>query len=471
MIGFAAVGNSLTASLLTAGVVRWSGEARVDGRDVVGAFRATLEKLPPVKGRTRVLIGLDNQWAQVRNLRELPVASDADIKHVVAEGAERFFLRKGVNLVTTGVLRTGTASGVGAAFEKPLVDDLADACRSRGMTLAAVLPMCAIEPHSKTDGKGLAIASAVAQLSDRHPLAYRLPRVRRAVTIREFVAAVVVLAASVAVLAGGRQIGRMLYHWHHGDAAGAPGRMGLADLMDSRARARALSLVASNGRSVTVLLAAIAATLPEGSVLKSVQADAAGATVALVTPDAAAALRAIGHVPDVTGATIVGPTTLTADPGAARRSVNIHLLWNRGHVTDSSVSATRPSLPLAQLIHAQRAIVQSADPWLFKVSSGAATDTALARRAQAAAAASGAHLTSVEQLITVALGPDLRSSRARLVVSGNLSSILAFLAALEAPRERVFVLEARLPLGESERSADTKADLVVAGVVSDRVSP
>jgi hypothetical protein len=391
-IGIAIAADAVRGVAVQDGNVVWGGEVPADDTRPLAAAVSELLAAMPVRRwpPAPVVAAVGPARSQLRRLTGLPpVADDRTLTRLVGQSASRFFLRNGVPIVTTGVLRDGDGEAWGGAIEQPVVGELDAACRASGFRLAAVLPALAVLPNALegdaltwcdgdvradltlVDGRlrtlrrsvvpadamsapdveqpravtrlaetgadawRFADAYGAAVASTRDPLAYRPARsgsMARVPTWRLAIAGtacvVAVLAALVAPPLAARQA-----------ASRAAERLS-AIAVTRRAAAAAetdLGLVTGaleefaqfdrDRRSSILLLAALSRALPKGSALVTLRADSAGATLVALAPRAALVMAAVEGVPNLASPTIVGPITREVAGRSEVERVTVRFSW------------------------------------------------------------------------------------------------------------------------------------------------
>jgi hypothetical protein len=149
-VGLGIGAESVRVVLVTrAGVVRWHREVARASADLPSLERALREALAAMPGRRwphlRAVAALGPHCTQVRLVSELPpLGNPRAMARVVAESPHWFFLRNGAPVTTGGVRLVDERSAWAAAFERPVVETIAHACREARMRLDAVVPTAAV---------------------------------------------------------------------------------------------------------------------------------------------------------------------------------------------------------------------------------------------------------------------------------------------------------------------------------------
>lgn len=150
-IGLAVGTDGLRAVGVAGERVRWAIEMeRAIDEPLDRALDVLLERCPlPRWPRPRVMGTVGPAAAQVKRLTGLPALEDPhDLAAAVRESSRRFFLQNGTPLVTTDLAPVGPGTAWAAAFEAPVVSALDRACRTAGLSLAAVVPAAVALPYA-----------------------------------------------------------------------------------------------------------------------------------------------------------------------------------------------------------------------------------------------------------------------------------------------------------------------------------
>jgi len=383
-LGVGVAAGRIRAVAVRGGAVAWAGEAELgDARDIGAALGELLASAPlPRWPRPPVALALGPALSQLRRITGLPqVADERLLTQVVRESAGKFFLRNGKPLATTRVRVVGYGEVWCAAFEQPLVDALAAACRAAGLTVRGIVPTVAVL-HRALEGDPLAwrdgeVRVEVERGDDGELAAVRRTRAPASTgndgqTPVPALARIGASAASFADAYGAALLRRgepLALEPRQGEGAGPPPwrlPLAAAALAASLAAAAVLPVRAARQaergalarlarvstasaaareadaaeRRVTAALAEVAAfdhdryaqthlladlnrALPVGSALLSFKVDSAGGSVVALTPSASAVLGPLERVPGVRGVQIVGAVTHEVVAGRELERVSI----------------------------------------------------------------------------------------------------------------------------------------------------
>lgn len=334
VIGVAADRETLQCVLTSSGIVLWSRVVPITS-DLATALDTALAHLPPAGRRARVTVAVDARWAQLRLLRELPRAKDRLVRQAIMGSSARYFLGKGVPLVTTMVQWTGDAEGWCAAFEQPIVEQLVARCEAAGVTLEAVVPLAVVAASAGDAPSGCAAAVAAAAVTRREPLAFRPVRRQRRASTREFAfaAAAALLSSTLLIAAPGMA----------GARAALNARSELAVLEQSNDRARVLaeerelaqlqsralvlSTFGAGARSLTAFVSQIAAAMPKSSFLVTLRTDSAGGSAIAIGARPEDVIRAIQLASGIAAVDVAGPITREDVLGQPRQRLTIRFSW------------------------------------------------------------------------------------------------------------------------------------------------
>jgi hypothetical protein len=294
------------------------------------------------------------------------VADAATLAALVRESAPRFFLRNGVPLEITGVLRGENGESMSAALEQPTVEAIEAGCRAAGYRLRAIVPAAvaltsvardaafvwcdgdttlemeaggavgtarrratvaaASQPEHPpvhallvpfgedawrfSDALGAAIAPADAPLAlrstSRADAATSRKRVWRAAGAAAVAMLLAIFAPPVANALARARADRGIA------AIAARARDAARVEQDLRRMTAALSEASAFGasrRSAARLLIGIDRALPASAALVAFDVDSAGGTLVLLAPRAARAVAALDSVRGIAAPEIVGPVT------------------------------------------------------------------------------------------------------------------------------------------------------------------
>jgi hypothetical protein len=380
-VGIGLSRDSVRAVVVRGSTITWHGEEALDA-NAPDSLARLLARIPArVRKGTRVRAAVGPAGCQVKRLEGLPPkAKPRVVTQAVAAGVERFFLRNGVPLVTSDAERRGDAWW-GAAFEAPVVDILNQACAARGLSLVACVPAAAIlsraldataitwrdadveahvqvrngawadvrrsravehaianspravRPLAKLGADAIryadAYAAAICGKGASLALRPRLPgKVEwRAVRVRAVLIGVAVVFAALAAVAPG------IAAWRAGRIAA--GRLdSLRDQAAQVARANfelqratiaesEVSRFANSRRSLTYLLGALTAALPESTAMVSFRADTSGGTLILLSPAGAGVLTSLDSVRSIQDPRVIGSISRESVNGAALQRVAV----------------------------------------------------------------------------------------------------------------------------------------------------
>jgi hypothetical protein len=391
-IGLAVATDAVRGVAVHEGGVVWGGEVPADDTRTLTAVLSELLAAMPVRRwpRPAVVAAVGPAHSQLRRLTGLPpVADDRTLTRLVGQSTSRFFLRNGVPLVTTGVLRDGDGEAWGGAIEQPVVAELEAACRANGFRLAAVLPALAVlsnalegdaltwcdgdvraeltiaagrlrtlrrtvVPADAIDAPAVDQPRAVTQLAEtgaeawrfadaygaavasaRDPLAYRPARSASATPVPAWRLAIAgaacvlsLLAALVAPSLAARQAANRATD--RLSAMAVTRRAAVAAETDLGLVTGALEELAAfdrDRRSSILLLAALTRSLPKGSALVALRADSTGGTLVALAPRAALVMAALEGVPNLASPTIIGPITREVAGRAEVERVTVRFSW------------------------------------------------------------------------------------------------------------------------------------------------
>lgn len=359
--------------------VLFGAEVAVGDRSVGVALDELLLKIGSQPGarwwlRPRVSVAVGPSRSQLRRLSGLPpVAAPRALAELVSENAGRFFLRNGIPIATSGVLREGGDGGWSAAVDQPVIGAVADACRAHRLRLSRIFPSVAIlnralvgdalvwrdgdtvaeigvadgrvravrrvaatrgespcslgatgatdvaEPLSAlgADAWRFADAYAAAVAEADHPLGLRAQRAMASAEVPSWRLILAGCAFAMSLLAAlvAPSMARMR-------AAAAAARALEALSEQRRASAKVdteLALVnralldaeafSRQRHSATLLVAQLAHALPDASALVTLRADSTGGTLVALTPRAAQLVENLNRAVVITSPTIIGPIT------------------------------------------------------------------------------------------------------------------------------------------------------------------
>ena len=379
----------VSAVLVDGRTVTWAASrARSDGEPLADCLRGLLAACPRSRLRPPLVVAaVGPAAAQLKLVADLPpVAEPSAIAAVVREQASRFFLKNGVPLVFSDARAASPTSAWVAAFEEPVVRDVVEACRDRGLRLHLVTPTAvalqfatpaqAVVWHdgdvelaiTYADGAPASVrlspsnegaqplpevvalfgpiavraadlldAAGATRVSRREAIALRGQAVRlttdpsrRRVAVSGAISVTAIVLALLAPLVASMRVERSARA--HDAAVHSLVRRADGDARALANATEALATLASftqSRRSFTLLLAQLTRALPEGSALLALQIDSAGTgSIAALGPHAAAVVDAVERVPGLASPEIVGPVTRETAAGKQldRVTVRFHLV-------------------------------------------------------------------------------------------------------------------------------------------------
>lgn len=320
--------DAVHVAALRSGRVVWSRTTTHDGADVAAAVRDVLARQPRRRARGTAIIALGPRWVQLRLLRGLPpLRDDVAIRAAVAENADRYFLRGAGVLATTGVAWTEERAGWAAAFDAALVDELAQVCSAAGYRLDAIVPADALDT---------ADPRAIAALKSGQPLMH-VPTgalaSRNGQSSVAWAGAAFTVAALLAWMAPALTASVVAWHAERElRLLGATHRAAIEIEREEQGLLRAgasMTRLFAGARSVTVILAQVAAALPEDDRLVAFATDTAGGGATIVALDAEEAVAALNDVPGIGGVELQGPITRTQLNGEIRERIVVRFQWRQ----------------------------------------------------------------------------------------------------------------------------------------------
>lgn len=375
----------VSAVLVDGDAVKWTAvRLRSESESLANVIRALLAACPRSRLRPPVVVAaVGPTAAQLKLVADLPPLSDSQaIAAAVREQASRFFLKNGVPLVFSGARAASATSAWIAAFEEPVVRDVAAACHDAGLTLQAVTPT-AVALHFATPastvvwhdddvelaityangapasvrtstglevsaesseiarwfagigdrGAGFLDATGATRVPRREPIALggralRLteePSRRRILTAGATCVAAIIIAL-FAPIGASMRVERTARAREVAVRAGVRGAEADAKQLGlTTAALGALASFSQSRRSLTLLLAQLTRALPEGSALIALQVDSAGTgNIVAIGPHAAAVVDAVERVPGLASPEIVGPVTREVAGGKQLDRVTVH---------------------------------------------------------------------------------------------------------------------------------------------------
>ncbi|MGH7648288.1 MAG: hypothetical protein ACREND_09235, partial [Gemmatimonadaceae bacterium] len=142
-LGLGIARDRVSAVLLVGDAVRWADSRRRNPDAPLGDALAPLLAACPRRGVLPITVtaALGPSMSQVKCLTELPpIADTRALAAMVRENAGRFFLRNGVPLTVSGAHVEAADRVWIAAFDAPVVADVATVCRDAGLRLGAIVP-------------------------------------------------------------------------------------------------------------------------------------------------------------------------------------------------------------------------------------------------------------------------------------------------------------------------------------------
>jgi hypothetical protein len=161
--------------------VRWHAEQLLSPEEPLSrSLGVFLSGLPGSRAwlPRHVAVALGPSFVQLKRLPGLPPLTDRrELGAAVRTNAARFFLRNGVPLATSTLRVDGPGLAWGAATERPVLDEIAAACRSAGLRLTAVVPTGAVLGAITTgyaigDADGVSTTVAWQDGTDRYGFTY-----------------------------------------------------------------------------------------------------------------------------------------------------------------------------------------------------------------------------------------------------------------------------------------------------------
>jgi len=362
--------DRVSAALLVGHAVKWAASRERDpGASLGEALRPLLAECPR-RGLLPITVtaAFGPSISQLKCLTELPpIAAPRALTAMVQENVGRFFLRNGMPLVVSGALLETPGRVWVAAFDAPLAEEAAAACRDAGLNLRCIVPAAvALRRTTRddsivcTDGDiqlNITFAAAAPASVRRIPFDGTTPRAARPIedlaalqasmphaldaagaaltrrhdsilvrvqaptppvaTARAALrrsAAVLALAVVAALVSPGIATS-IAVHRDRARQAAISARAQLAErnakeLAAASTTLRALSDFGASRRSMTLLLAEVTRGLPDSTTLVAFQVDSTGlGSVVALAPHAAAVIDAVERLPSLSSPSILGPVT------------------------------------------------------------------------------------------------------------------------------------------------------------------
>jgi hypothetical protein len=392
-IGVAVSSDAVRAVAVKDGVVKWALQTeRAAGHELGSDIKTLLSRAPLSRWRRpRVVAVVGPSSAQTKLLTGLPQVQDRDaLAGIVRESAGRFFLRNGIPLTTSGVRVDGDGAWV-AAFERPVIEAIEDACARRKLRLGFVAPtlvvlslataqrtiqwrdgdavldvlyaadgrLCAVKRGTDTAisasespavpalaalGSGawqFADAYGAAVASSGEPIAWRgwgerggkgvLSRAGKVAAVAALLAAAAaLLVPSIADAISVRRSSVQLATLAARTKRAVVARSELAHM--SRALSE-ITAFASTRHSSVLLLGAVTHALPDAAALASIHTDSTSGTMVIVAPRIAAAMSALDSVRSISALEIVGPVTKEIANGKEVERASVRFRLSRSPTT------------------------------------------------------------------------------------------------------------------------------------------
>lgn len=143
-IGLGIGRDAVRAVALRRGRIAWAVERARGDEPLVRTIGLLLADAPlPRWPRARVIAAVGPSHAQTKRLSGIPPWENvSQLDDMIRESTARFFLKNGVPLLTIWKA-AGEGAPWGAALEAPVLDAIEEACRTRGVTLKAIVPTVA----------------------------------------------------------------------------------------------------------------------------------------------------------------------------------------------------------------------------------------------------------------------------------------------------------------------------------------
>jgi hypothetical protein len=142
-IGLAIGSDAVRAVAVRRGRITWGAELPLASLEELQATITTLLAGATVPRWPKPVVhaAVGPCGVQVKRVMGLPEVADADaLGAIIREAAGTYFLKNGVPLLMTSVLPTGPGIAIAAALERPYVEAIRGACRSRGWRLGPIAP-------------------------------------------------------------------------------------------------------------------------------------------------------------------------------------------------------------------------------------------------------------------------------------------------------------------------------------------
>jgi len=153
-IGLAVGRGAVRAVAIRGQRIVWAGEMPLasvaDFEDTLGVLLATAPRARWLRPVVHAAIG--PHAAQVKRVTGLPEVADGDaLAAIVREAAGTYFLKNGVQLLTTRVRLTEGGTAIAAAVDRPYVDAIRAACRTRRWRTGLIAPTAIALTHALQD--------------------------------------------------------------------------------------------------------------------------------------------------------------------------------------------------------------------------------------------------------------------------------------------------------------------------------
>ncbi len=318
-------GTDVVGIVLSGGARRLWRQQFARPASIGDAIRAVASQLPSqhARKRLRLVVALPAPQARAKLVDGLPPTSDvALLTAAVSQQLDRFFIRMARRQRGSVIKPAAFGSAWAAAYDEDTLEEAAKAAADCGLLLEGVLPMDwllavagvpsdAAEPLSPMQ---LAEALAGAAL-DAAPLALGVGaaaavgslELRRRWRVPVLVALVTAIASAFTPLVSAKW---SAYAARETLRARGPERN--AAVLDERARSgdsattQSLSRFLSVAPRRTLLMAALAAALPESTAIVQLQLDSAVAELTLVAPHVGPAIDSLAHMRGVLRSTLMG---------------------------------------------------------------------------------------------------------------------------------------------------------------------
>ena len=369
-LGVALSRDTIRAVAVRRNRIVWAAEATVErGAPLDAAIAALLAKAPLPRIPAPVLcVAVGPHASQVRLVAGLPEAPEATAGAIIREHAASFFLKDGVPLITTGVQLTGKTEAFAAAIDRPYVDAVLRVCRARRLRFGFIAPSPVCLPSAFEDcsfvwvDDGFAVevshldgalesvrtrSQGAAASMQSSPFRLAPPLIVLGDNAAHFADAFGVAAAAAVPALALDAVAAGFWNWESTRRRLAPPAVlfaaGLLAIALSplsavwaghRAQARLSSIrddqvqtvvstldvldrttaileevhgFAGSRRDITNLLGALAARLPAGTAVVSLELTDSLCQLSALSPNSADVLSAIGRIPGIRSVELSGP--------------------------------------------------------------------------------------------------------------------------------------------------------------------